>query len=252
MELVGDVLEAIESIKKDWPLDVTREEAFVDSLHRVGLRPSPRLVQDVMPILPGWLATLQASGQEEGLLYLNLGQALARLASRMAGSDRDHLRREAFNDVTRISNERLRAEAVATLAPLLDEELLVEAVRATRQVIHDINRSCALVGLAPCVRGTQLSGELLSMALELDQLSPRHAALAASAQGLAGESREVVGTVWRNACGGIGVLPFAARRTRKDLLSDLRALNPVMSQLGGSEAMTEILRSTGDVCRWWS
>jgi hypothetical protein len=46
-------------------------------------------------------------------------------------------------------------------------------------------------------------------------------------------------------------LPLLARRTRNDLLADLRALEPVVARLGGPEAVAETFRAIQDVGRWW-
>lgn len=43
-----------------------------------------------------------------------------------------------------------------------------------------------------------------------------------------------------------------ARRSRKDLLSDLSALTPVIESLGGSQEIEEIAYAIQDVGRWWS
>ena len=46
-------------------------------------------------------------------------------------------------------------------------------------------------------------------------------------------------------------LQLAATRTRKELLSDFRALVPVLATLGGAEAVAETCRAIQDVGRWW-
>jgi len=46
-------------------------------------------------------------------------------------------------------------------------------------------------------------------------------------------------------------LPLLARRTRRDLLADLRALVPVIHALGGAGAIAETARAIQDVARWW-
>ncbi|MGC8947416.1 MAG: hypothetical protein ACP5N6_14815 [Anaerolineae bacterium] len=46
-------------------------------------------------------------------------------------------------------------------------------------------------------------------------------------------------------------LPLLARRRRKDLLSDLRALAPVIHALGGKPAAAETFRAIQHVARWW-
>jgi hypothetical protein len=46
-------------------------------------------------------------------------------------------------------------------------------------------------------------------------------------------------------------LPVLARRTRRDLLTDLRALVPVIVALGGSDAITATFRAIQDVATQW-
>jgi hypothetical protein len=46
-------------------------------------------------------------------------------------------------------------------------------------------------------------------------------------------------------------LPVLVSRTRRNLLSDLRALAPVIAKLGGAEAVAETFRAIQDVGRWW-
>jgi hypothetical protein len=69
----------------------------------------------------------------------------------------------------------------------------------------------------------------------LEALAPRLAALA-SAQGH---------LLW---CETLHVL---ASNSRDELLSDLRALSPVIVSLGGPEAAAETIRAIEDVGRWW-
>jgi HEAT repeat protein len=46
-------------------------------------------------------------------------------------------------------------------------------------------------------------------------------------------------------------LPALANRTRADLLTDLRALLPILVRLGGAPAVAESFRAVQDVRRWW-
>lgn len=48
-----------------------------------------------------------------------------------------------------------------------------------------------------------------------------------------------------------GLQGESARRTRPDLLSDLRALAPLIHALGGESAAAETFRAIQDVARWW-
>ena len=80
-------------------------------------------------------------------------------------------------------------------------------------------------------------------AIETDWLRAR--AVAALAPHLVKLSPETLYPPWD------ATLQLAATRTRKDLLSDLRALVPVLARLGGAEAVAETFRAIQDVGRWW-
>lgn len=55
----------------------------------------------------------------------------------------------------------------------------------------------------------------------------------------------VLFTLWQKT------LPLLARRTRADLLNDLRALGQGIVAMEGAEAVTETFRAIQDVGRWW-
>jgi hypothetical protein len=46
-------------------------------------------------------------------------------------------------------------------------------------------------------------------------------------------------------------LSFLAARIRRDVLSDLTALAPLLSALGGEEVIAQTVRAVQDVGRWW-
>ena len=111
-----------------------------------------------------------------------------------------------------IGSEWLLARALAVPAPHLTPPLLGPALEAARAIGDEGSRAWALVVLAP----------------HLVKLSP--------------------GTLYP-LCNA--TLQLAATRTRRDLLSDLRALVPVLATLGGEEAVAETYRAIQDVGRWW-
>ena len=73
----------------------------------------------------------------------------------------------------------------------------------------------------------------------------RAKALAALASHLAKLPRPVLYSLWDET------LPILARRTRRDLLTDLGALAPVIVALGGAKALAETARAIQDAARWW-
>lgn len=48
-----------------------------------------------------------------------------------------------------------------------------------------------------------------------------------------------------------GMLHLLAGRTRRNLLSDIRTVEPIIAALGGEEAVAETFRAIQDVGRWW-
>jgi len=108
------------------------------------------------------------------------------------------------------------------------EQALREALAAAREIEGKWSRAEALAGLAP-----HLPEALLREALA--GLAPHLAALFRSGLYL----------LWQE------MLPLLARRTRRDLLADLRALSPVVAALGGAEAVEETFLAIQDVGRWW-
>jgi len=106
---------------------------------------------------------------------------------------------------------------------------------------------------------------------------PREEYLAPLRQALLGDGAAALGIVGVRGMGGIGksvlaaalalrlaelprpdlyplwdeTLPLLARRTRRNLLADLRALVPVIHALGGDEAIAETFRAIQDTARWW-
>ncbi|MFN3763285.1 MAG: hypothetical protein ACK4WK_08815, partial [Anaerolineae bacterium] len=88
-------------------------------------------------------------------------------------------------------------------------------------------------------------GEALAAAREIGGEYWRAEALAALAPHLAALPRPALYPLWDET------LPALAHRTRRDLLADLRALEPVIFALGGAEAVRETFRAIQDVGRWW-
>ncbi|MGC8960460.1 MAG: hypothetical protein ACP5OO_11900 [Chloroflexia bacterium] len=122
---------------------------------------------------------------------------------------------------------------------------------------------CALIESSIHSLAGNIPPELLAAAVEKKVLEPpaalayarqvsdpgqRARALAALAPHWAewaGREREAAYTPWPET------LRALAARPRKHLLSDLRALVPILAALGGAEAAGEAFRAIRDVERWW-
>ncbi len=175
-------------------------------------------------------------------------EALAALAPHLPAD----LLAKALDAARSIRNGRYRARALTALAPHLPEGLreqaLTEALKAARSLPEKGRlgspRSEALGALAPHLPPGLLS-EALEVTLGIRDARYRAEALSALAPRLAKMPAERLYPLWAET------LPILARRTRPQLLADLRALAPVIHALGGQEAVAETFRAIQDVGRWW-
>lgn len=87
--------------------------------------------------------------------------------------------------------------------------------------------------------------EALLAAHAIEWEEARAEALGALAPHLAGLPRDRLYPLWRET------LPLLAARTRRDLLSDLPALLPVILRLGGEAAVAETFRAVQFVGERW-
>jgi len=164
-------------------------------------------------------------------------RALAALAARLP-----ELLPEALAAAREIKDADDRARALAALAERLPE-LLPEALAAAREIKNEYHRAEALTALAE--RLPELLPEALAAAREIESEWFRAPVLTALAPRLTELPRPDLYPLWDKT------LPVLARRTRPDLLADLRALVPVIHALGGGEAIAETARAIQDVARWW-
>ncbi|WP_322798399.1 ATP-binding protein [Thermoflexus sp.] len=171
-------------------------------------------------------------------------EALAALAPQLS----EGLLQEALEAARKIGYKRARAEALAALAPQLSGGLLREALEAARKIQDESARAWALAALAPRLpedQRAQALREALEAARKIQDEEERARVLAELAPQLAALSPSGLYPLWAET------LPLLARRTRRDLLSDLRALAPVIHALGGEAALWETFRAIRDVGRWW-
>ncbi|PWH13141.1 MAG: hypothetical protein DDG60_10645, partial [Anaerolineae bacterium] len=203
-------------------------------------------------------------------------EALTALAPRLP----PELLPEALAAAREIKNPYHCAEALTSLAPHLPPELLPEALAAAREIYHEYARAQALTALAE--RLPELWPEVLATTRDFPETadllgrSPRAEALTALAERLpevVPEALAAVREIYHEYARAqtltalaprLAALPRSAlyplwaetllvltRRTRKDFLSDLRALVPLIHALGGEQAVGETFRAIQDVSRWW-
>ena len=173
---------------------------------------------------------------------------MAALAPHLTPPERDQALSQALEAARAIGDEGSRAEALAALAPHLTPPLLGPALEAARAIGAVGSRAEALAALAPHLTPPERD-QALSQALEaaraIGDEESRARALAALAPHLVKLSPGTLYPLWN------ATLQLAATRTRRDLLSDLRALVPILATLGGAEAVAETFCAIQDVGRWW-
>jgi hypothetical protein len=149
--------------------------------------------------------------------------------------------------------------SVHSLAESIPTDLLLVAVKRrlwsanqalayARQRLDQTQRAEALGALAahlPEPQRTQTLAEALQAARAIGHEDYRSSALAALAEQLGTRPTSFLYPLWSQT------LPLLASRTRRNLLSDLRALLPVIRQLGGSQSVAEVFLAIRDVGRWW-
>ncbi|MBC7226280.1 MAG: AAA family ATPase [Thermoflexales bacterium] len=191
---------------------------------------------------------------------------LAGLAPHLPPELRSEALQEALAAAREIGWEYARAEALAGLAPHLPPELLQEALAAAREIEWEDARAEVLAGLAPHLP-PELLWEALAAAWKIRDASDCAEVLAGLAPRWAewaGRERETAYALWPETLRALAAreretayalwpetLRALAARPRPDLLSDLRALSPVLAALGGEAAAGEAFRAIQDVGRWW-
>jgi hypothetical protein len=183
---------------------------------------------------------------------------------------RKRMLRESLSEVRRLSKETktfiaeggienlemgtTASEVLAALSPRLPENLFGEALAVIRELPEHGRfgspKSDALIALAACLPGHML-GDVLMIAREIGSEWSRHRALNGLVTRLTSLSRLKLAQFWFEKRDGFSLLHLLARRTRKDLLSDLRAFAPVIVALGGEKAAEETFGAIQDVGRWW-
>jgi hypothetical protein len=158
-------------------------------------------------------------------------EALAALAPRLAALGNPT---EALDTARVIEDKRRRNQVLAVLAaPGIDQ-----ALAAARWIGNQGHRS------EPPAAPEELDRALVTARAIMDH-GRRSEALEALATRLAKLPLGKLHPLW---CASLRI---SATRTRKGLLTDLRALIPAMSTLGGADALIEVSCGIEEVGRWW-
>jgi hypothetical protein len=154
----------------------------------------------------------------------------------------------ALDAVWYITNKSARTRALSALAPYLSSDLLCAAFAAIRDIEDESVRADTLCALAlhllPDLQSQALHDALAAIRDISDEYA-RTAALGTLAPRLIQIPRQDLYPMWQET------LPVLARRTRRDLLTDLRALVPVIVALGETDAIAATFRAIQDVAARW-
>ncbi|MBR8832807.1 MAG: hypothetical protein DSM106950_01870 [Stigonema ocellatum SAG 48.90 = DSM 106950] len=127
--------------------------------------------------------------------------------------------------------------------------LLRDALTIAREIQTQEGHAEALLELVPLLdentQKSEMIREILTYFVAIDAEHSRVGQLQFLAPYMAEIPNSSLHKFW---CETLEIL---ARRTRKDLLSDLGALIPVINSLGEAQAIEEIASAIQDVSRWW-
>ncbi|MBR8833341.1 MAG: hypothetical protein DSM106950_04680 [Stigonema ocellatum SAG 48.90 = DSM 106950] len=150
---------------------------------------------------------------------------------------------DALAAAKQIQDESYRAKALSALADKLPE-VLSDALAAAKQIQSESYRADALIRLADKLP-PDLLPEALAAAREIQSESYRADALIRLALKLSQIQKTPLFDYWRET------LHILSVHTRPNLLSDIKALTPVIFTLGGQQAVKDIANAIQDVSRWW-
>lgn len=207
-------------------------------------------------------------------------EVLAELTPHLAEEDRLPLLRNLLNTIAALPDERKRAEALGQILPYLSGKLLPDAMTIINSIHHRPSQVELLAQLIPATPAA-LQADLLAAIRQLDD-TPARALLQAKlalylpsphADQLLKETQTLIWSaenrdeldailaeivpilaqlppeqlhqIWQE------MLPHLYQRQRKNLLTDVKTLEPIILSLGGTESMAEISRTIQDVGRWW-
>jgi hypothetical protein len=202
------------------------------------------LARNIPPALLAALIAKRVWSTSQGLAYArvlppeNRVDALIGISRHLDPHEQEGVFGEAVAVARGIGHEGSRAGALAAIAPRLAEAgRVAEALDVARGIGDEGSRAGALAALGQVAEALDVArgiGDEGSRAGALAAIAPYMAALAYQALPLWGET-----------------LRISATRSRRDLLADLGALEPVIAKLGGPEAIEETCRAIEDVGRWW-
>jgi hypothetical protein len=158
----------------------------------------------------------------------------------------ENLYREVIKTARKIQDEYSRAKALSSLAEKLeDENLYREVIDAVRQIQSEYYRVEVLSNLGQKLPAN-LYHEVIDIARQIRNEYYRVQILLAVVKNIS-LKRPInkIFSVWQE------ILQLSSRLEREKFQQIIQELIPVISQLGGKEALTEVATAIQDVSRWW-
>ncbi|MBW4597593.1 MAG: hypothetical protein KME46_33015, partial [Brasilonema angustatum HA4187-MV1] len=143
-----------------------------------------------------------------------------------------------------IQNESSRAQALTAIASKLPPELLPEALAAAKQIQNESSRAQALTAIASKLP-PELLPEALAAAKQIQNEGYRAEVLKVLAIPLSKIPTDQLYSYWEKT------LDELSLRDRRNLLTDIEKLVPVIFALGNNAAIASISCSIQKVARWW-
>ncbi len=169
-------------------------------------------------------------------------EALKNLAEKL---EDENLYREAIETARQIKNEKYLAEVLSSSVEKLPENLYREAIDIARQIKNEKYRAEILSNLGQKLPAN-LYHEVIDIARQIRNEYYRVQILLAVVKNIS-LKRPInkIFSVWQE------ILQLSSRLEREKFQQIIQELIPVISQLGGKEALTEVATAIQDVSRWW-
>ncbi len=177
---------------------------------------------------------------------------LASITSNLQEPLKSEIVQETIAIANGIKNRNAQATVLVELTPYLPEPTRNEIVRDALAAAHGVRNSCTrvqalgkVIPYLPEPTRSETVRDALAVATLVEGSSERALALTTLAPFLAQLERPTLYPLWQE------MLHLLAVHRRKHLLADIAALSPVITKLGGVEAMTETVRTILDVGQRW-
>ncbi|MBN2548831.1 MAG: hypothetical protein JXB15_06725 [Anaerolineales bacterium] len=170
--------------------------------------------------------------------------ALTMLIPYLSQEFRHRVLEETLLTIWGISDEDIQLDILVELTKHLPEDSFMQTLQAIGNIVKLDFWIRFLSRLASRLPENKLV-EVFQADQKINDIETRTEAFIRLAPYLAVFSFDSLESLWQET------LPILASRTRRDLLSDLAALEPMIFALGGQEAIVEVFHAIQDVGRWW-